>query len=169
MDIVESECVHLHSRVMIISRSNSVTISSELDEIVQRHERHERPGVVICRGGEQKKKWTKTYNTGYSLVVTDPTTNPALTGLSRGERTGSRVLQWIWSYVLGMSAERPDVANNLAHCSLDLGSYPLLIFDLTPRYDLVDSKQNAQTMHFSDILSVLSESLTGHAILHNDH
>ena len=42
----------------------------------------------------------RTYNTGYSLVVTDPTTNPALTGLSRGERTGSRVLQWIWSYVL---------------------------------------------------------------------
>ncbi|KAK2052170.1 hypothetical protein LY76DRAFT_527216, partial [Colletotrichum caudatum] len=41
----------------------------------------------------------KTYNTRYSLVVTDPTTNPALTGLSMGERTGSRVLQWVWSYV----------------------------------------------------------------------
>ncbi|KAK0613873.1 hypothetical protein B0T14DRAFT_527194 [Immersiella caudata] len=34
-----------------------------------------------------------TYNTGDSLVVTDPTTSPALTGLSMGERTGSRVLQ----------------------------------------------------------------------------
>ncbi|KAH8900525.1 hypothetical protein GQ53DRAFT_862813, partial [Thozetella sp. PMI_491] len=52
---------------------------------------------------QKKKKKKKTYNTGYSLVVTDPTTNPALTGLSRGERTGSRVLQWIWSYVLETS------------------------------------------------------------------
>ncbi|KAL0941112.1 hypothetical protein CTRU02_203875 [Colletotrichum truncatum] len=42
----------------------------------------------------------KTYNTRYSLVVTDPTTNPALIGLSMGERTGSRVFQWVWSYVL---------------------------------------------------------------------
>ncbi|UQC75932.1 uncharacterized protein CLUP02_17441 [Colletotrichum lupini] len=33
----------------------------------------------------------------YSLVVTDPTTNPALIGLSMGERTGSRVFQWVWS------------------------------------------------------------------------
>ncbi|RSL53326.1 hypothetical protein CEP54_010471 [Fusarium duplospermum] len=39
----------------------------------------------------------KTYNSGDSLVVTDPTTNPPLTGLSMGERTGSRVLQWVWS------------------------------------------------------------------------
>ncbi|KAK1976987.1 hypothetical protein LZ30DRAFT_602322, partial [Colletotrichum cereale] len=31
--------------------------------------------------------------------VTDPTTNPALIGLSMGERTGSRVFQWVWSYV----------------------------------------------------------------------
>ncbi|KAK1961755.1 hypothetical protein LY78DRAFT_588023, partial [Colletotrichum sublineola] len=42
----------------------------------------------------------KTYNTRYSLIVTDSTTNPALTGLSMGERTGSRVFQWVWSYVL---------------------------------------------------------------------
>ena len=41
----------------------------------------------------------ETYNSGDSLVVTDPTTNPPLTGLSMGERTGSRVLQWVWSYV----------------------------------------------------------------------
>ncbi|KAK1855866.1 hypothetical protein CCHR01_01569 [Colletotrichum chrysophilum] len=43
---------------------------------------------------------SKTYNTGHSPVVTDPTTTPALTGLSMGERTGSRVLQWVWSYVM---------------------------------------------------------------------
>ena len=50
-------------------------------------------------GGKRKRK--KTYNTRDSLVVTDPTTSLALTGLSMGERTGSRVFQWVWSYVLG--------------------------------------------------------------------
>ena len=40
-----------------------------------------------------------TYNTRDSLVVTDPTTSLALTGLSMGERTGSRVFQWVWLYV----------------------------------------------------------------------
>ncbi len=49
----------------------------------------------------EKKEGKKTYNTRYSLVVTDPTTNPALTGLTRGERTGSRIFQWVWSYVTG--------------------------------------------------------------------
>ena len=48
--------------------------------------------------GEKKNK-KKTYNTGDSLVVTDPTTNPALSGLTRGERTGSRAFQMVWSYV----------------------------------------------------------------------
>ena len=46
---------------------------------------------------EAKKK---TYNTRDSLVVTDPTTDLALTGLSMRERTGSRVSQWVWSYVV---------------------------------------------------------------------
>ncbi|KAK1976447.1 hypothetical protein LZ30DRAFT_603457 [Colletotrichum cereale] len=49
---------------------------------------------------------SRTYNTRYSLVVTDPTTNPALTGLSMGERTGSRVLQWVWSYVICSSHQK---------------------------------------------------------------
>ncbi|AEO66112.1 uncharacterized protein THITE_2044549, partial [Thermothielavioides terrestris NRRL 8126] len=43
----------------------------------------------------------KTYSTGDSLVVTDPTTNPAVGSLSRGERTGSRVLYHLWPCVLG--------------------------------------------------------------------
>ena len=47
----------------------------------------------------QKEDEAKAYNTRDSLVVTDPTTNLALTGLSMGERTGSRVFQWVWSYV----------------------------------------------------------------------
>jgi hypothetical protein len=42
----------------------------------------------------------KTYNTRDSLVVTDPTTDLALTSLTRGERTGSRTFSWIWSYVI---------------------------------------------------------------------
>ena len=42
----------------------------------------------------------KTYNTRYSLVVTDPTTNPALPGLTMGEQTGPRILHELWSYVI---------------------------------------------------------------------
>ena len=34
----------------------------------------------------------RTYNTGDSLVVTDPTTNPALLSFTNGERTGSGIL-----------------------------------------------------------------------------
>ena len=49
---------------------------------------------------KKEKKGQKTYNTGDSLVVTDPTTNPALSGLTRGERTGSRAFQMVWSYVV---------------------------------------------------------------------
>ena len=46
-----------------------------------------------------KKKKKKTYNSRYSLVVTDPTTNQPLGSLTRGERTGSRVFYQVWSYV----------------------------------------------------------------------
>ncbi|KAH9226092.1 hypothetical protein K456DRAFT_1904016 [Colletotrichum gloeosporioides 23] len=51
-----------------------------------------------CKHCHNQQK--KTYNTGHSPVVTDPTTTPALIGLSMGERTGSRVFQWVWSYVI---------------------------------------------------------------------
>ncbi|KAI1438177.1 hypothetical protein GGR50DRAFT_535541 [Xylaria sp. CBS 124048] len=44
---------------------------------------------------DTKKKQSKTYNTRDSLVVTDPTTDLALTGLSMGERTGSRVFHQV--------------------------------------------------------------------------
>jgi hypothetical protein len=46
-----------------------------------------------------KRKGTKTYNTRDSPVVTHPSTNLAITGLSMGERTGSRVFLCLWSYV----------------------------------------------------------------------
>jgi hypothetical protein len=44
---------------------------------------------------------TKTYNSGYSPVVTHLTTNPPVDCLSTAERTGSSVLSLLWSYVEG--------------------------------------------------------------------
>jgi hypothetical protein len=41
----------------------------------------------------------KTYNSGYSLVVTHLTTNPPVRCLNRAERTGSLVFNVLWSYV----------------------------------------------------------------------
>ena len=55
--------------------------------------------TVICMYPVTNSK-KKTYNTRDSPVVTDPSTSLALTCLSMGERTGSRVFKWIWSYVL---------------------------------------------------------------------
>ena len=48
-----------------------------------------------------KTKRRGTYNSQDSLVVTDLTTNWPLPGLSKGEQTGPRVLQELWSYVFG--------------------------------------------------------------------
>ncbi|PTB71993.1 hypothetical protein M440DRAFT_1342914, partial [Trichoderma longibrachiatum ATCC 18648] len=47
-----------------------------------------------------KKKISKTYNSRCSLVVTHPTTNLPVSGLSMGEQTGPRVFHYLWSYVL---------------------------------------------------------------------
>ncbi|KAK3305437.1 uncharacterized protein B0T15DRAFT_197086 [Chaetomium strumarium] len=52
------------------------------------------------RASTEKKQRKKTYNTRHSLVVTDPTTTQALGSLTMGERTGSRVLYQVWSYVM---------------------------------------------------------------------
>jgi hypothetical protein len=56
------------------------------------------PILEMAKNAKQKKK-EKTYNTGDSLVVTHPTTGPALACLTMGERTGSRIFRWLWSYV----------------------------------------------------------------------
>jgi hypothetical protein len=48
----------------------------------------------------------KTYNSGYSLVVTHLTTNPPVRCLNRAERTGSLVFNVLWSYVLVSSVDR---------------------------------------------------------------
>jgi hypothetical protein len=46
-----------------------------------------------------RPKMAKTYNSGYSLVVTHLTTNPPVRCLNRAERTGSLVFNVLWSYV----------------------------------------------------------------------
>jgi hypothetical protein len=48
---------------------------------------------------EGKDEGKKTYNSGYSLVVTHLTTNPPVRCLNRAERTGSLVFNVLWSYV----------------------------------------------------------------------
>ncbi len=50
---------------------------------------------------DQEAKKTTTYNTGDSPVVTDLSTDPAVTSLFKGERTGSQALWCLWSYVEG--------------------------------------------------------------------
>ncbi|ETR96790.1 hypothetical protein M419DRAFT_63645, partial [Trichoderma reesei RUT C-30] len=49
-------------------------------------------------------KTKKTYNSRCSLVVTHPTTNLPVSGLSMGEQTGPRVFHYLWSYVIGDAA-----------------------------------------------------------------
>ena len=74
------------------------------------NEKHDKYNQINKKKKEEKKKvntWCLarlkiTYSSGYSLVVTDPTTNPPITGLTRGERTGSRAFQYLWPYVEGV-------------------------------------------------------------------
>ena len=63
---------------------------------------------------DQKKKVKdeRTYNTRDSLVVTDPTTDLAVAGLSMGERTGSRISQRLWSYVTEWVGGAVDVGTD---------------------------------------------------------
>jgi hypothetical protein len=57
--------------------------------------------VLSLEVTEMGKKEQKTYNSGYSLVVTHLTTNPPVRCLNRAERTGSLVFNVLWSYVIG--------------------------------------------------------------------
>ena len=50
----------------------------------------------------KKQKKSCTYNSRYSLVVTDPTTNLPISGLYMAERTGCPILLSLWSYVTEM-------------------------------------------------------------------
>jgi hypothetical protein len=75
---------------------------------------HQKPMSSRCRGKKETragnsatvgscKRFAKTYNSGYSLVVTHLTTNPPVRCLNRAERTGSLVFNVLWSYVQVMS------------------------------------------------------------------
>ena len=57
--------------------------------------------TAVCTEAQQPdaKQKAKTYNSGYSLVVTHLTTNPPVRCLNRAERTGSLVFNVLWSYV----------------------------------------------------------------------
>jgi hypothetical protein len=57
----------------------------------------------------------KTYNSGYSLVVTHLTTNPPVRCLNRAERTGSLVFNVLWSYVEDSLPEYTYIALLVAH------------------------------------------------------
>jgi hypothetical protein len=76
--------------------------------MMRRHEEH-----THCSDGgrdthttRQKAKNIKTYNSGYSLVVTHLTTNPPVRCLSKAERTGSPVFNVLWSYVLNFDLQK---------------------------------------------------------------
>jgi hypothetical protein len=45
----------------------------------------------------------KTYNSGYSLLVTHPTSNPPVHCLYMAERTGSLIFSVLWSYMIECS------------------------------------------------------------------
>jgi hypothetical protein len=53
------------------------------------------PSLTTTITHDQKR----TFNSGYSLVVTHLTTNPPVRCLNRAERTGSLVLNVLWSNV----------------------------------------------------------------------
>jgi hypothetical protein len=55
----------------------------------------------------------KTYNSGYSLVVTHLTTNPPVRCLNRAERTGSLVFNVLWSYVKGWTNIYHHIMNQI--------------------------------------------------------
>jgi hypothetical protein len=67
----------------------------------------------------------KTYNSGYSLVVTHLTTNPPVRCLNRAERTGSLVFNVLWSYVEGRFYHTIILcvtAHSLSHVELCTGT-----------------------------------------------
>jgi hypothetical protein len=68
-----------------------------------------------------REETAKTYNSGYSLVVTHLTTNPPVRCLNRAERTGSLVFNVLWSYVLGIVVNVIYIATKISN---DLSEVP---------------------------------------------
>ena len=67
------------------------------------------------KANQKKKKGPKTYNTGDSPVVTHLSTSPAISSLSRAERTGCRVFYYLWSYVLILCSKSLYVPTSQLH------------------------------------------------------
>ena len=74
-----------------------------------------RLGGVLAKEAHDGRQKGKTYNSGYSHVVTHRTTSPPVRSLSSGERTGSSVLCDLWSYV--------PVRQNAKYIYLDRGQH----------------------------------------------
>ncbi|KXJ89568.1 hypothetical protein Micbo1qcDRAFT_177403 [Microdochium bolleyi] len=53
----------------------------------------------------------KTYNTGDSLVEADPTTDPAVSSLCTGERTGPSIFSILWSNGRDMLRKQEGIYN----------------------------------------------------------
>jgi hypothetical protein len=72
------------------------------------------PGLRLEKAKDlgRKQRQKKTYNSGYSPVVTHLTTNPPVHCLSTAERTGSSIFSVLWSYVKERVVQ---VVNLLSH------------------------------------------------------
>ncbi len=55
---------------------------------------------LLKREAKKRKMEKKTYNSGRSLVATDPATDPPLCSLYKADWTGCLVLYKVWSNVL---------------------------------------------------------------------
>jgi hypothetical protein len=76
----------------------------------------------------EAQKDQKTYNSGYSPVVTHLTTNPPVHCLSTAERTGSSIFSVLWSYV-------EDMVHNTYHIDAVLFSLLIIhVFTRTSRF-----------------------------------
>ncbi|WJG36128.1 uncharacterized protein FOBCDRAFT_298389 [Fusarium oxysporum Fo47] len=92
MDIVEFRFQH---------RDSPSTPTTDIDHVFAAavNKRRYFPSEARSPRQEETRIQQKTYNSGDSLVVTDPTTNPPVSGLTMGERTGSRIFHYLWSYL----------------------------------------------------------------------
>jgi hypothetical protein len=75
---------------------------------------------MVIRGLRERKQ--KTYNSGYSLVVTHLTTNPPVRCLNRAERTGSLVFNVLWSYVFIVHSTMNFIVNSKISEQITLSS-----------------------------------------------
>jgi hypothetical protein len=79
------------------------------------HNPREKLGLHFTYLPKSNKLLKKTYNSGYSLVVTHLTTNPPVRCLNRAERTGSLVFNVLWSYVKDIVAMQFIIKHDVVH------------------------------------------------------